>query len=246
MRIGGGRRTDPLAGYELFLGLTAGESRKITRMMEEKRFLRGATIFRKDDPCDCLYTLKEGLVKLVAPSEKGAGTVLYLLRPTDIFGELLLAEERRLFDARAVTEVATGILSREHFVELLSSVPGVRMNFIRILSRRLVHVGRGVTEFSHTRSFHRLARVLLQLCGEYGEETPAGVLLRVTWTHADLAEMIGTTRETVTNQMNRLRRLGLVGRQGGHLVVNRRRLADYVRPGDIRRDGDRLALDESA
>lgn len=240
------RRAAPAADSELLLGLTGEESRKVIRQMEEKRFPRGATIFRKGDPGDSLFTLMEGLVKLVARSEKGAGTILYILRPADIFGELLLVEERRPFNAVAVTDVLAGVLSREHFADLLSSVPRLRLNFIRILSRRLVHVEKGVTEFSHTRSYDRLAKVLLQLCGEYGEETPWGVLLHLTLTHADLADLIGTTRETVTNQLSRFHRMGLVWAHGHHLVVNRRRLADYVRPEDIRRDEGRIALDKSA
>ena len=214
--------------------------------MEENPFPAGRTIFRKDDPSDSLFALKEGLVKLVAPSEKGAGTILYILRPTDIFGELLLVEERRPFNALAVTDVLAGVLSREDFIELLSAIPRVRLNFIRILSRRLAQVEKGVTEFSHTRSYQRLAKVLLQICGEHGEETPGGVLLRLSLTHADLAEMIGTTRETVTNQMNRFHRMDLVWTHGRHLVVNRRRMADYVRSEGIRRRGKGLGLDKIA
>ena len=241
-----GRRACLLGGSELFLGLTEEESRKVTRRIEENRFLRGETIFRKDDPSDSLYTLKEGLVKLVSRSEKGAGTILYILRPTDIFGELLLVEERRPFNALAVTDVLVGVLSREDFIELLSALPRVRLNFIRILSRRLAQVEKGVTDFSHTRSYQRLAKVLLQICGEHGVETPGGVMLRLSLTHADLADMIGTTRETVTNQMNRFRRMGLVRAHGRRLVVNRRRMADYVRSEGVWRNGEGLELDKSA
>ena len=231
---------------ELFLGLTEEEARKVARRMAENRFPRGEAIFRKDDPSDSLYVLMEGLVKLVAHSEKGTGTILYILRPTDIFGELLLVEERRPFNALAVTDVLADVLSREDFVDLLSSVPRVRLNFIKILSRRLVHVEKGVTEFSHTRSYHRLAKVLLQMCGEYGEETPWGVLLHLTLTHADLADMIGTTRETVTNQLVRFHRMGLVWDHGRHLVVNRRRLAAFVHSEDNPRDGEWIAPGKSA
>lgn len=232
------RRVGPLAGFELFLGITSRVSRKVSRRMEEKGFLRGAMIFQRDDPSDSLYVLKEGLVKLVAQSKKGAGTVLCILRPTDIFGELLLVEEKRPFNALAVTDVLAGVLSREHFVELLSSIHRIRLNFIRILSRRLVHVEKRLTEFSHTRSYHRLAKVLLQMCREYGEETPGGVLLRLSLTHTELADMIGTSRETVSNQLNRFKRLGLVGAHGRQLAVNSRYLAEYVPSGDIRRDGE--------
>ena len=115
-----GRRAGLLAGFELFLGLPNVESRKVTRLMEEKRFLRGAAIFQKDDPSDSLYALKEGLVKIVAHSEKGAGTILYILRPTDIFGELLLSEEMRFFTAVADTDALVTILSKGSLVELIN------------------------------------------------------------------------------------------------------------------------------
>ena len=246
LRGSAGSRRDDAMGSELFLGLTEEESRKITRRMEENRFLQGATIFRKDDPSDSLFALKEGLVKLVAHSEKGAGTILYILRPTDIFGELLLVEERRPFNALAVTDVLAGVLSREDFIGLLSAIPRFRLNFLRILSRRLAHVEKGITEFRHTRSCQRLAKVLLLICGEHGEETPGGVLLRLSLTHADFADMIGTTRETVTNQLNRFHRMDLVWVHGRHLVVNRRRMADYVQSGGIRRRAKGFGLEKSA
>lgn len=230
------------ARFELFRDLANREFRLIDRRMEEKRFPKGTAIFRGAAPGDSLYVLKEGLVKIVAYSGRGAGTVIYLLRPHDVFGELLLSEERRPFHAMAVTDVRVGVLGRRHFVELLSQVPRFRMNFIRVLSSRLARVEKGVTEFHHARSSHRLARVLLRMCGEDEEETAGGVLLRPPLTHADLAEMIGTTRETVTIQMNRFRRWGLVAARNRHLVVNRSRMADYLRAGEMRQGGIRRAM----
>ncbi|PWB63088.1 MAG: hypothetical protein C3F14_08820 [Deltaproteobacteria bacterium] len=231
---------------ELFRGLTSGDLRKVGEQVEERRYPRGATIFRRNDPSDSLFALEEGLVKLVARSPNGAGTILYLLRPADIFGELLFSEDKRPFDAVAVTDVLAAVLSRKRFAGILSSIPAVALNFIRILSRRLVHVEKGVSEFSHTWSYHRLAKVLLQLCEEYGEGTPGGVLIRLPLTHADLAEMIGTTRETVTNQMNRFKRMGLVAARGRRLVIDRGRLADFLGPGETRAEGGMSPLHRSA
>lgn len=219
---------------ELFHGLTSGDLRKVAELFEERRYPRGETIFRKNEPSESLFALEEGLVKLVARSDHGAGTILYLLRPVDIFGELLFSEDKRPFDAVAVTDVHVAVLSRKRFARLLSSIPAVALNFIRILSRRLVHVEKGVSEFSHTWSYHRLAKVLLQLCEEHGEDSPGGVLIRLALTHADLAEMIGTTRETVTNQMNRFKRMGLVATRGRRIVIDRNRLSDFLSPGEAR------------
>jgi CRP/FNR family transcriptional regulator len=241
-----GGSTIAFADFALFRSLTEDESRKVERRIEEKRYPKGATIFRRYDPSDFLYALREGLVKLVARTEKGTEAILYILRPAEIFGELLLSEERRPFTAVALTDVLAAALSRGKLVALLSSIPMLRLNFIRILSKRLAYVEKGVSDFSHTWSYHRLAKVLLQLGEEFGEETAGGVMIRLTLTHADLANMIGTTRETVTNQLNRFRRMGLIDARGRHLVVFRGRLSKFVRSEESKGEGEWPALDKSA
>jgi CRP/FNR family transcriptional regulator len=232
---------------ELFQGLESGDLRKVAELVEERRYPRGATIFGRNDPSDSLFALEQGLVKLVARSQAGAGTILYLLRPVDIFGELLFSEDKRHFDAVAVTDVLAAVLSRKRFAALISSIPAVALNFIRILSRRLVHVEKGVSEFSHTWSYHRLAKVLLQLCEEHGEASSRGVQIGLPLTHADLADMIGTTRETVTNQLNRFKRMGLVvAAKGRRLLVDRVRLMDFLASGESLAEGRLPPLPRSA
>jgi CRP/FNR family transcriptional regulator, cyclic AMP receptor protein len=110
---------------------------------------------------------------------------------------------------------------------LLASIPTVSKNFIRLLSKRLAKVEKEFGDFGHTWSYDRLSKILLQLCEEHGRETPGGTLIPLRLTHEDLANLIGTTRETVTNQMIRFRRMGLVKNQDRFLVVNKTRLKEF-------------------
>jgi CRP/FNR family cyclic AMP-dependent transcriptional regulator len=80
----------------------------------------------------------------------------------------------------------------------------------------------------------RLARVLLQLSEKYGEEVPAGTLITVRLTHEDLANLIGTSRETVTTQLNKFTRMGLVKRRARRLIVTKSRLAHFIRSEELR------------
>ncbi len=174
------------------------------------------------------------MVKLSSLSDKGRETILHILKPDEVFGELLLSEEQRAFTAVTLEDSLVTIISKESFVELLSAVPTVALTFIRLLSKRLALVERGLAEFSHTWSYHRLARVLLQLSEKYGEEVPNGTLINVRLTHEDLANLIGTSRETVTTQLNKFTRLGLVKRQARHFVVAKSKLTDFVRSEELR------------
>lgn len=217
-----------LTTVELFRGISEGDAQRIARLCVERRYPQGTAIFSRDDPADFLCIMKEGLVRLVSLSEKGAETILHIFKPGEIFGELLLAEERRAFTAAAATDALVTVVSRRNFLELLSSVPILAGNFIRLLSRRLVKVEREFAAFGHTWSYHRLAMVLLDLAREHGVKTPKGTRISLRLTHEDLAKLIGTTRETVTTQINRLSRKGMLRREGRFIVIDRPKLLKFI------------------
>jgi CRP-like cAMP-binding protein len=168
-------------------------------------------------------------VRILFVSEKGTETIVHILKEGAIFGELLLSEEQRAFTAVAGTDALVTVLSKGSLVELLTAIPTISKNFIRLLSKRLAKVEMDFGDFGHTWSYNRLKKVLLQLCEEHGKETPKGTVIPLRLTHEDLANLIGTTRETVTTQMIRFRRMGLVKRQDRFLVVNKPRLEEFGR-----------------
>jgi len=167
-------------------------------------------------------------VKLISLSEKGQETTLHILKPGDVFGELLLSQEQRAFTAIVVEDALVTMIPREDFLKLLSRAPDVALNFIRVLSKRLARVEKGLAESSHTWSYHRLAKVLLHLSEQYGEEVSTGTLIKLRLTHEDLANLIGTTRETVTTQLNRFSQMGLLNRRARQIIVTRPRLSEFI------------------
>jgi CRP-like cAMP-binding protein len=224
----------PLSAVELFRGVSEREARKISELCTERRFPHGTTIFCAGDPSHSLYILKSGIVKLISVSEKGSETILHILKPGEIFGELLLSRERRAFTVRTAEDSVVTVISREGFNRLLSLAPTVALNFIQVLSKRLAEVEEGLAESSHTWSYHRLAKVLLHLSEQYGEEVSSGTLITLRLTHEDLANLIGTTRETVTTQLNRFSRMGLLSRRARQIIVTRRRLKEFIRSEELR------------
>ena len=214
---------------ELFHGISETDAQRVARLCAERKYPKDATIFSKGDPSNALFIVKDGKVRILSLSDKGMETIVHILKEGEIFGELLLSEEQRAFTAVAGTDALVTVLSKGSLMELLTVLPAISKNFIRLLSKRLAKVERDFGEFGHTWSYNRLAKVLLRLCEEHGKETPKGTLIPLRLTHEDLANLIGTTRETVTTQMIRFRRRGLVKRQDRFLVVNKPRLAAFGR-----------------
>ncbi|OGR22070.1 MAG: hypothetical protein A2559_11130, partial [Deltaproteobacteria bacterium RIFOXYD2_FULL_66_9] len=180
---------------ELFHGISETDAQRVARLCAERKYPKDATIFSKGDPANALFIVKEGKVRILSLSDKGAETIVHILKEGEIFGELLLSEEQRAFTAVAGTDALVTVLSKGNLVELLAVLPAIAKNFIRLLSRRLANVEREFGEFGHTWSYNRLAKVLLRLCEEHGKETPKGTLIPLRLTHEDLANLIGTTRE---------------------------------------------------
>ena len=214
---------------ELFQGISESEALRVARLCADRKYRKGAAIFSRGDPSNALFIVKDGRVRILSLSDKGTETIVHILKEGAVFGELLLSEENRAFTAIAGTDAVVTVLSKGSLVELLASVPTISKNFIRLLSKRLAKVEREFGDFGHTWSYNRLAKILLQLCEEHGKETPKGTVIPLRLTHEDLANLIGTTRETVTTQMIRFRRMGLVKRQDRFLVVNKPRLEEFGR-----------------
>lgn len=219
-----------LTALELFKGVSEEEMGRIVRRCGERRYARGVTIFSEGDPADAMFIVAEGLVKLVSLSSRGGETTLHILQPGEVFGELLFAEKRRAFDAVATTDAVVSVIPRKVFEEILAGFPSVTRNFICLLSRRLVKIERGYAGFGHTWSYQRLGQVLLRLGKEHGVRTGGGTMIALKLTHEDLAKLIGTTRETVTTQIGRFRRMGLLRREGGRIVLNEDLLRGFLSP----------------
>jgi len=217
---------------DLFRGIPPEDLERIVRLFTERKYPKGATIFQRGDRGEALYIVKDGLVKLASHSGRGTVTILHLLPAGSIFGEILLAEERRAFTALAETDALVSALPKPSLVHLLSTVPAFSMNFIRLLSRRLAKVEMEFAGFGHTWSYHRLAKMLLKLGAEHGVKTTRGVVLSLRLTHEELADLIGTTRETVTTQLGRFRRMGLIRREGKSLLLNVSGLGSLSREED--------------
>jgi CRP/FNR family cyclic AMP-dependent transcriptional regulator len=213
---------------ELFRGIPEGEARKILDLCSERQFPPDAAIFREGDPADALFIVKTGLVKLVSLSERGTDSILNILRPGEIFGELVINQAKRPFTAVAVTDVTVFRLKRKDLLDLLSSISSFSRNFLGMLAARLLRVERDFADLLNAWAYHRLARELLHLACDLGEETPAGTLIPLHLTHEDLSNLIGTARETVTIQLHKFEEMGMIRREGRRIIVNRLRLADYL------------------
>lgn len=209
---------------ELWEDLSPEEREQVAKFCPERRFSRGSTIFAPGDAPDALYVLTSGLVTLSHVSEDGQESILRVFGPGDVFGELFMTVSARPFLAKALTPCMVTVVPGKTFLRLLSTIPKIGFNFIRVLSRHLAEMALDRGEASHKWSFQRLALILLKLSAAHGLEEPGGTAISLPLTHQILADMIGTSRETVTRHLGQLKRQGLVSQRGRTFLIQKARL----------------------
>lgn len=183
-------------------------------------FPRGATLFVEGEDPRGVFILCSGRVKLTTSSSEGRTLIVKLVEP----GEILGASAAILGKPYEVTAETTepsqlNFIRREDFLRLLKEHPDASMNTARQLSEKYHAAQRDIRALglSHTTT-EKLARLLLDWCAR-GESMSNGVRLKVLLTHEEIAQILGTTRETVTRLLGDLRRKKIIEVKGSTVIV---------------------------
>lgn len=171
---------------------------------------RGA-IFTSGGPGKHVYFLESGKVKICQPSHSGSEIILWFCLPGEIFG---LAEAShgggRAVSAYACEESIVLALSRKDFFAFLGTRPEAAMLSMQALSTRLRGLGETVVNLISDDANTRIAKLLLRLAASYGKRVAGNIHLNVPLTHEEIANMVGTTRQTVTTVIGQFRRQGVL------------------------------------
>ena len=225
------RMRDALRACRLFTGVDDASLDLVAAALRPRRFRRGETIFHAGDPGDALFIVASGAVKITIPSDEGSEpAILTTIGPGGFFGELsLLDGAPRSATAVALEATETHVLRRDAFDELLDTQPGLRRTLLVTLAGEIRRLTAQVEDLHFLDLPGRLARHLLRTLaiGAGRDPTDTDLLVgegRLPWpyTQAELAGMIGGSRQSV----NRL-------------------LADLVTEGLVRFDGDELVIPDA-
>ena len=192
---------------------SAGVARRIVT------YRRGAVIFRQGDPCDTVFYVKEGGVKISVLSKTGRQAVVAILGPGDFFGEGGLAGQPwRVGGATAIAGSTVMVVDQQEMVRLLHQQHAMADRFIAYLLARTIRIEEELVDQLFNSSEKRLARKLL-LLARFGD--PIGPVRAVpALSQETLAEMVGTTRSRVNFFIKKFERLGFVTRKKGLWVNN--------------------------
>ncbi len=201
-----------LRELELFSGLSEADIEAIGHATTMTHCRPGQVILSPDDPPDRIHILKKGQVRVYRVTPDGRQLTLDLYDKGTILGDMRLLGQDRLAEgyAEAIDAAVICTISPDELRKLVERYPTIGVNIITFLSRRLQEAERELEAMAYNRVGQRLARKLIDLAQRFGVETVRGTLIKARLTQQELADMIGTTRETLAHTLADFRGRGLL------------------------------------
>lgn len=201
---------------DLFEQLEPAQFSLIEREARVRRFTKGSPVYLPADASESVFLLAEGRIKLTSITPDGKQAILAFIEPGELFGEMALfggggrEEYAEAMAASVVAMIPTGSLDR-----VMRDAPDLALRVTKLVGLRRQRVERRLRSLLFRSNKDRLVHFLLELCDTYGKPTPQGLHLAIPLSHQDIANVIGTTRETVTHLLGDLQLNGVlkVGRQ---------------------------------
>jgi CRP-like cAMP-binding protein len=226
-----------LRELELFSGLSETDIEAIGHATTMTHCRPGQVILSPDDPPDRIHILKKGQVRVYRVTPDGKQLTLDIYEKGTILGDMRLLGQDRMPEAFAETIDAAVIctITPDELRRLIERYPIIGVNIITFLSARLQEAERELEAMAYQRVGQRLARKLVDLSQRFGVETVRGTLIQARLTQQELAEMIGTTRETLAHTLSDFRRRGLLDTAHHQVLIrDAERLAELAEDGESR------------
>jgi CRP/FNR family transcriptional regulator, cyclic AMP receptor protein len=187
---------------------------------------RGTLVFDVGDAERVIYLVKRGAVRIVRETPDGKDVTVALLGPGDLFGEESLFDRRARTTHAVVVEDALLCTSRaDDLFGLLSRDPALALNVAKVLSERLDDAQSTMEDLAYARVGDRIEHLMRKLAVEHGVPVKGGLRIDVRLTHADVASLVGSTRETVSVEIGKLVEAGRLKIAGRSFVIPKEMLS---------------------
>ena len=214
--------------FALFAELDDRELAAIAAVAKSRRYAKDDVIFHADESGDVFCLIKEGQVKITMISPEGKEIILSMLGVGEFFGEMsLLDDEPRSATVIAMEPLELVTIWRSDFLQILAENFAITRKVLAELSKRLREASNRIESLATMDVYGRLARFFLDLAKESGKVLDNGYVAVTRPTHQAIANMIGTSRETVSRLIHDLMKQNLLLSEGKTIYLRKTALDQF-------------------
>jgi CRP-like cAMP-binding protein len=209
-----------LKNIPMFADLRDEILEKIFSLMQKRLYKRNNMILMEEDVGDTLFILNQGSVKITRMSDDGREVILSILGDGDFFGEMSIFDgESRSANVIALEDSEVFVLKRGDFLDLLEKHPKIAIALLQELAIRLRRSDQQIEGLSLSDAENRIAMSIIRLTEDLGVIKLGQVIIDNLPFQQDIANMAGTSRETVSRMLKLLERKGWILRKGRQLII---------------------------
>ncbi|MFA6318963.1 MAG: Crp/Fnr family transcriptional regulator [Elusimicrobiota bacterium] len=201
--------------------------RSILKISQIREYSPGQQIFSKDDFGSQMFIVISGRAKIfIRSAAKKSKTIAYF-HPGDFFGEMALLQGKpRCASAQAVEDSKLLVIRRSDFRRILLADPHLTYFLLCTVSERLRRANEEIESLLFRNILGRVSKTLYALACDAGKRPSGGCELSDRYTHQELADMVGTTREPLTRALSTLKHANIIDiRRGRYYIRDTRKLA---------------------
>lgn len=206
-----------------FCGMPEATVATMDRIKFTATYPKGSLLFVEGEKPRGVFVLCSGKVKLTTSSSEGRTLIVRIAQTGDLLGASAVLLQRNFeISAETIEPCQVNFFRTEEFMSWVQNDRDAMMSVARQLSDDYYAAQREIRSFGLAQNTgEKLARLVLDWCDEQGEKTAHGTRLKVLLTHEEIAQMIGTTRETVTRLLTSLRSRKVIEIKGSTFNVMR-------------------------
>ena len=211
-----------LRAVPIFSEIDEKELSKIVRLCIRKKYKKGSIILLEEEETGAaLFVIVSGKVKIVRTDDEGREVILSILGESDFFGEMAILDGlNRSASVIATTKTELIMIHRRDILKLIHDNPAVAIALLRELTTRLRKADGQIKSLSLKDAAGRVASVIIQLADDIGRIRHGRVEIEELPLQQDLANMAGTSRETISRMFHLFIKKGHIELQGNKLIVN--------------------------
>lgn len=203
-----------------FVDLSEEDLEKIAAISIERKYRKNMIVFMEGEPGDAFYYIKSGKVKVFRTYEDGKEHIINIFGEGEVFGEVTLFNSIPYPASASVYEDAViGVIKNQDLEKLITGNPDLAFRLIKVLTRRLLLSQQKIKDLAFNDVFSRTASQLLKLAADYGQKTDKGVEINIQLSRQELAEMVGTTRETISRVISRFKKEKAVSEENDKVII---------------------------
>ena len=203
---------DFLKHLPLFDDLTEEGLQQLEALVQEKKFRKGTYIYRTGELSDTVFFLVKGTVKVGTNSDEGREVIKHILHPMAMFGELCLVGEshRSDFGIAIHSDVQLYLLKAGPFKRLMHNNHKLSMKLLQLIGGKLIEAENRLESLIFKDARERIVDFLKDSASSRGKQIGYEMLIKHHLTQQDIANITGTSRQTVTSVLNDLKKSNLI------------------------------------